>query len=203
MVYKWYILPIGWLYATHHLLREPKTTIEKRVNQWIVCYGFIHGLFAIELPKRFKPSPQVPSSTSSRCHGPFLVAAMRRVETRLVSGWSEVWQTMSVAQVWKGWAKKCSKLRRAAKGFTYMYMFIDLFIDLFSPHFVCCNMTWNHQLLVVAIWLHDFQGIIPHYAGGDGINPKGCVETGMEWCTFDGVINPKKNHRLDVENLVK
>ena len=33
MVYKWYILPIGWSYATHHLLREPKTTIEKRVNQ--------------------------------------------------------------------------------------------------------------------------------------------------------------------------
>ena len=28
MVYKWYILPIGGLYATYHLLREPKTTIE-------------------------------------------------------------------------------------------------------------------------------------------------------------------------------
>ena len=29
MVYKWYILPIGGLYATYHLLREPETTIEK------------------------------------------------------------------------------------------------------------------------------------------------------------------------------
>ena len=28
MVYKWYILPIGWLYATYHLLGEPETTIE-------------------------------------------------------------------------------------------------------------------------------------------------------------------------------
>ena len=29
MVYKWYILPIGGLYATYHLLGEPETTIEK------------------------------------------------------------------------------------------------------------------------------------------------------------------------------
>ena len=28
MVYKWYILPIGWLYGTYHLLREPETAIE-------------------------------------------------------------------------------------------------------------------------------------------------------------------------------
>ena len=28
MVYKWYILPIGGLYATYHLLREPETTID-------------------------------------------------------------------------------------------------------------------------------------------------------------------------------
>ena len=27
MVYKWYILPIGWLYITYHLLREPETAI--------------------------------------------------------------------------------------------------------------------------------------------------------------------------------
>ena len=30
MVYKWYILPIGGLYATYHLLGEPETTIELR-----------------------------------------------------------------------------------------------------------------------------------------------------------------------------
>ena len=29
MVYKWYILPIGGLYATYHLLGEPETTIEE------------------------------------------------------------------------------------------------------------------------------------------------------------------------------
>ena len=28
MVYKWYILPIGWLYGTYHLLREPETAID-------------------------------------------------------------------------------------------------------------------------------------------------------------------------------
>ena len=32
MVYKWYILPIGGLYATYHLLGEPETTIEKMVH---------------------------------------------------------------------------------------------------------------------------------------------------------------------------
>ncbi len=29
--YKWYILPIGGLYATYHLLGEPETTIEIRL----------------------------------------------------------------------------------------------------------------------------------------------------------------------------
>ena len=28
MVYKWYILPIGGLYGTYHLLGEPETAIE-------------------------------------------------------------------------------------------------------------------------------------------------------------------------------
>ena len=28
VVYKWYILPIGGLYATYHLLGEPETTID-------------------------------------------------------------------------------------------------------------------------------------------------------------------------------
>ena len=28
MVYKWYMLPIGGLYATYHLLGEPETTID-------------------------------------------------------------------------------------------------------------------------------------------------------------------------------
>ena len=34
MVYKWYILPIGGLYATYHLLGEPETTIEKGLGVW-------------------------------------------------------------------------------------------------------------------------------------------------------------------------
>ena len=29
VVYKWYILPIGGLYATYHLSGEPETTIEE------------------------------------------------------------------------------------------------------------------------------------------------------------------------------
>ena len=28
MVYKWYILPIGWLYTTYHPLQEPEKSIE-------------------------------------------------------------------------------------------------------------------------------------------------------------------------------
>ncbi len=32
MVYKWYILPIGGFYATYHLLGEPETTIDVRLN---------------------------------------------------------------------------------------------------------------------------------------------------------------------------
>ncbi len=30
--YKWYILPIGGLYATYHLLGEPETTIDLLVS---------------------------------------------------------------------------------------------------------------------------------------------------------------------------
>ena len=32
MVYKWYILPIGGLYATYHLLGEPEATIDFLAN---------------------------------------------------------------------------------------------------------------------------------------------------------------------------
>ena len=31
MLYKWYILPIGGLYATYHLLGESETTIERGI----------------------------------------------------------------------------------------------------------------------------------------------------------------------------
>ena len=31
-IYKWYILPIGGLYATYHLIWEPKTTIEENME---------------------------------------------------------------------------------------------------------------------------------------------------------------------------
>ena len=45
-IYKWYILPIGWLYITYHLLGEPETNIDysvffvtlvsdvRKVNRW-------------------------------------------------------------------------------------------------------------------------------------------------------------------------
>ena len=45
MVYKWYILPIGGLYATYHLLGEPETTIDcaggqPKSNTKIQLHGF-------------------------------------------------------------------------------------------------------------------------------------------------------------------
>ena len=41
---KWYILPIGGLYATYHLLGEPETTIDHRVQiiATIICKGHKH-----------------------------------------------------------------------------------------------------------------------------------------------------------------
>ena len=40
VVKKWYILPNGGLYATYHLLREPKTTIECiwsiYLHEWLI-----------------------------------------------------------------------------------------------------------------------------------------------------------------------
>ena len=49
MVYKWYILPIGGLYATYHLLGEPETTIEvqykyKTTNLAILLVPFLGWL---------------------------------------------------------------------------------------------------------------------------------------------------------------
>ena len=39
MVYKWYILPIGGLYATYHLLGEPGTTIGHVFCSWAAFLG--------------------------------------------------------------------------------------------------------------------------------------------------------------------
>ena len=45
MLYKWYILPIGGLYATYHLLGEPKTTIELVVDSKLFLFlCFTHGV---------------------------------------------------------------------------------------------------------------------------------------------------------------
>ena len=35
-VCKWDILPIGGLYGTSHLLREPETTIDQMLNAWYI-----------------------------------------------------------------------------------------------------------------------------------------------------------------------
>ena len=41
MVYKWYILPIGGLYGTYHLLMEPETTIERySMISMIIMFSF-------------------------------------------------------------------------------------------------------------------------------------------------------------------
>ena len=49
MVYKWYILPIGGLYITYHLLREPGNSIDPG----IVSAYFFQGA---NLPERFVSS---------------------------------------------------------------------------------------------------------------------------------------------------
>ena len=55
-LYKWYILPIGGLYATYHLLGEPETTIEKMLtfillfggcNEVRVCFSLLHVLILL------------------------------------------------------------------------------------------------------------------------------------------------------------
>ena len=40
---KWYILPIGGLYATYHLLREPETTIDDRFSPISVMFFLTNG----------------------------------------------------------------------------------------------------------------------------------------------------------------
>ena len=44
LIYKWYILPIGWIYATYHLLQEPKNPLQQvlqknvRSGPWAFCF---------------------------------------------------------------------------------------------------------------------------------------------------------------------
>ena len=44
MVYKWYILPIGGLHATYHLLGEPETTIDPVGDDGILGWGTTQGI---------------------------------------------------------------------------------------------------------------------------------------------------------------
>ena len=59
MVYKWYILPIGGLYGTYHLLREPGNSIDlfsgliSDVNIYIYTLELVCPLFwGFNPPKR-------------------------------------------------------------------------------------------------------------------------------------------------------
>ncbi len=55
--YKWYILPIGGVYATYHLLGEPETTIELMVNCWFGARWFgILGVHPSNNPFHFRGS---------------------------------------------------------------------------------------------------------------------------------------------------
>ncbi len=64
MVYKWYILPIGGLYATYPLLWEPETTIAKNyaTTQWAKQGHFLkptwHGCRR-QAPHRHRPTFQL------------------------------------------------------------------------------------------------------------------------------------------------
>ena len=40
MVYKWYILPIGWVYPTYHLVREPRNSIDWTQDPEIFDHGW-------------------------------------------------------------------------------------------------------------------------------------------------------------------
>ena len=44
MVYKWYILQIGGLYATYHLLGEPETTID---SLWDVDFRLVDPFWCL------------------------------------------------------------------------------------------------------------------------------------------------------------
>ena len=56
MVYKWYILPIGVLYGTYHLLREQGNSIDQEHRSDYDCKGTNHKGQAAHpvLPRVFK-----------------------------------------------------------------------------------------------------------------------------------------------------
>ena len=56
MVYKWYILPIGGLYATYHPLKEPEKSID---------YGISIEYYATLIGTGQTPTGQFPSSQTS------------------------------------------------------------------------------------------------------------------------------------------
>ena len=68
MVYKWYILPIGGLYATYHLLGEPETTLEFPLHSphffsEVGCPAVIHSLkLTASLPLKIGRNPKGNSS---------------------------------------------------------------------------------------------------------------------------------------------
>ena len=54
-IYKWYILPIGWLYITYHLLKEPETAIDHMgfvclIRENMEIHWLLVFLFTINLP---------------------------------------------------------------------------------------------------------------------------------------------------------
>ena len=57
-IYKWYILPIGWLHATYHLLWEPKTSI--------VCF-LQSATNSSTRPFPITKNPCLPGTLAERC----------------------------------------------------------------------------------------------------------------------------------------
>ena len=57
MVYKWYILPIGGLYATYHLLGEPETTIDIYLTYTLKIHGLV--LREVDFPEKMDQSYDV------------------------------------------------------------------------------------------------------------------------------------------------
>ena len=70
---------------------------------------------------------------------------MRQMETRLVSDWSELWQTMSVAQVEMLETKGC-QVGKGCQGFTYIYTHI-----MYLYMFICMYIFYLYIILYIHI----------------------------------------------------
>ena len=68
MVYKWYILPIGGLYGTYHLLREPGNSIDLFPGLISHVYIYIYTGTCLSSILGFQPSKKKAFCNEHRGH---------------------------------------------------------------------------------------------------------------------------------------